>query len=98
VFVMGNFIGALAQVANIVLTVYMWIIIISALISWVNPDPNNPVVQFLRRASEPVLKPIRKTLGLKMAIDISPIIALLIIIFLQSFLVRTLAEIGHRMQ
>ena len=97
-FVVGNFLGAIAQILDIALTVYMWIIILSALISWVNPDPNNPIVQFLRKASEPVLRPIRKMMGLRLTIDLSPIIAILIILFLQSFVVRTLAQMGHRMQ
>ncbi len=97
-FVLGNFINALAQILSIALTVYMWIIIISALISWVNPDPYNPVVRFLRGASEPVLKPIRKALGLKLQIDISPIIAILVIMFLQYFIVGSLIDLGHRMR
>ncbi|MCK4911388.1 MAG: YggT family protein [Thermodesulfovibrionales bacterium] len=97
-FAVGNFLGAIAQILDIALTVYMWIIILSALISWVNPDPNNPIVQFLRKASEPVLRPIRKMMGLRLTIDLSPIIAILIIIFLQSFVVRTLAQMAQRMQ
>jgi len=97
-FIVGNFLNALAQIINIALTVYMWIIIISALISWVNPDPYNPVVRFLRGASEPVLRPIRKTMGLKMAIDISPIIAILGIMFLQYFVVATIIDLAHRMK
>ncbi len=97
-FVLGNLINALAQIVSLALTVYMWIIIVSALISWVNPDPYNPVVKFLRKASEPVLKPIRNTLGLKMQIDISPIIALLAIMFLQNFVVASLIDLAHRMK
>jgi YggT family protein len=97
-FVMGNFILALAQILHFALNIYMWIIIISALISWVNPDPYNPVVRFLRTASEPVLRPIRKALGLRMAIDISPIIAILAIWFLDAFVVGTLTDLAHRMK
>ncbi len=97
-FVLGNFINALAQILSVALTVYMWIIIISALISWVNPDPYNPVVRFLRAASEPVLRPIRKALGLKMQIDISPIVAILVIMFLQYFIVGSLIDLAHRMK
>lgn len=97
-FVLGNLLNALAQVLNFALTAYMWIIIVSALISWVNPDPYNPVVRFLRGATEPVLKPIRNSLGLKMSIDISPIIALLGIMFLQYFLVASLIDLAHRMK
>jgi YggT family protein len=80
------------------LTLYMYVIIARALISWVNPDPWNPIVQFLDRATEPVLSPIRKRLGWRMGIDISPIIAILIIIFLQLAVVQSLKDIALRMQ
>lgn len=96
-FVAGNFLQAVATVLNMILTAYMWIIIASALISWVNPDPYNPIVQFLRKATEPVLKPIRRAIGLRMAIDISPILAILAIIFLQQFLVMSLMQLAQRL-
>ena len=69
-----------------------------ALVSWVNPDPFNPIVQFLHKATEPILDPIRKILPLsfRFGIDISPIIAFLVIIFLKSFLVQTLIGIAMR--
>ena len=59
-FVLGNFLGAIAEVLNIVLTIYMWIVIISALISWVNPDPYNPIVRFLFSVTEPVFATVRR--------------------------------------
>lgn len=83
--------------AEIILTVLYWLILVRALISWVNPDPFNPVVQFLTRATEPILQPIRRFLP-PMGIDISPIIAFLAIIFLKSFLVATLFDIGMRLR
>jgi YggT family protein len=71
----------------------MWIIIGRALISWVNPDPYNPIVTFLYRATEPVLAPIRRWIPLRgMGIDISPIIVILVIYFLQMFLVKTMIQ------
>ncbi|MBM4123039.1 MAG: YggT family protein [Nitrospira sp.] len=97
-FVAGNVLSAAAVVVDWVLTLYMYVIIARALISWVNPDPWNPIVQFLDRATEPVLSPIRKRLGWKMGIDISPIIAILIIIFLQLAVVQSLKDIALRMQ
>ncbi len=97
-FVFGNVLVGLAKVLDIVLNIYMWIIIIRALISWVNPDPYNPIVQILTRMTEPVLRPIRKLVPpYKVGIDFSPLIAVLIIIFLQYALVDTLLRIGRSM-
>ncbi|WP_447977843.1 YggT family protein [Candidatus Nitrospira bockiana] len=96
-FVIGNVLQAIAVVLDYLLWFYMWIIIARALISWVNPDPWNPIVQFLQRVTEPVLYPIRRRLGFAMGIDLSPIIALLIIIFLQLALVQSLKDLAFRM-
>ncbi|MCX5840982.1 MAG: YggT family protein [Deltaproteobacteria bacterium] len=93
-FVLENLIFALAKIIDIGLTIYMWIIIGRALISWVNPDPYNPIVTFLYRATEPVLAPIRRWIPLRgMGIDISPIIVIMIIYFLQMFLVKTMIQL-----
>src|SRR3989338_7833714 len=96
-FVLGNLIVAVAQVISLILFVYYWLILIRALISWVSPDPFNPIVQFLYRTTDPILNPIRRLLP-PMAIDISPIIAFLAILFFKSFLVATLMEIGYSMR
>lgn len=97
-FVLGNFIIALARVIEIVLTLYMWIIIFRAVISWVNPDPYNKIVILLYRATEPVLQPIRRRLPFNNAgIDFSPIIVILVIIFLQYFLVESIIQLAHRL-
>jgi len=98
VFVLANLIDASATVIYYLLTIYMWIIIIRSLISWVNPDPYNPIVRFLYQATEPVLYPIRRRLPFMGGIDLSPIIVLLIIIFLQVFLVKTLNELALRLR
>ncbi|RLB06507.1 MAG: YggT family protein [Deltaproteobacteria bacterium] len=96
-FVFGNLILALATVVNIVLTIYMWIVIARALVSWVSPNPYNPIVQFLYRATEPVLWRVRKYLPLwGMGIDFSPLVVILIIYFLKLFVVRTLIQIAYR--
>lgn len=98
-FVLGNIIIGFARVLDAVLSVYMVIIFIRALISWVSPDPHNPIVQFLQRATEPVLRPLRKLAPpWKLGIDLSPLIAILIIMFLQIALVRTLIRIGHSLE
>jgi len=98
-FVLGNFLGAIAGVLDIVLTIYMWIVIISALISWVNPDPYNPIVRFLFSVTEPVFATVRRLLPFPyMGMDFSPLIVLLIIVFMQQFLVRTLHQIAMNLQ
>jgi len=99
-FALANFLVAIAQIINIIFTILYWLILIRALISWVNPDPFNPVVQFLYKTTEPILEPIRKILpmGLRFGIDISPIIAFLVIIFFQSFFVRTLMDLSARLR
>jgi len=98
-FVLANLIDALARVIGLALTFYMWVIIARALISWVNPDPYNPVVQFLNKVTEPVLYPIRRLIGsYNIGIDLSPLIAIFIIIFLQSFLVASLHQLARQLQ
>jgi YggT family protein len=76
----------------------MWIIIIRAILSWVNPDPYNPIVRFLHQITEPVLNPIRRRLPFMGGVDISPIVVIFAIIFLQIFLVRTLSDIATRIK
>jgi YggT family protein len=96
---LGNFIMALAKLINFALSAYVWIIIGRAVISWVNADPYNPIVQFLVQATEPVLSKIRKMLPMSMGgIDLSPMILILAVVFLQSFLVPTLQQIGMSLQ
>jgi YggT family protein len=97
-FVMGNLIAAVAQVIDIALTIYMWIIIIRALISWVSPNPYNPIVRFLYRATEPVLRPVRRIIPLGgIGIDFSPVIVILVIYFLKLFVVQTLTQLALRL-
>lgn len=99
-FVLSNFLSAAAHVLDTGLTIFYWLILIRALISWVNPDPFNPLVQFLYKTTEPVLGPIRRLLPftLRFGLDISPIIAFLGIMFLKSFLVKTLLELAFRLR
>ena len=97
-FVLSNFLVALARVLDVGLTVFYWLIIIRALISWVNPDQYNPIVQFLYKTTEPILNPIRRLFPfiMRSGIDISPIIAFLVIMFLRWFLVNTLMDLAAR--
>jgi len=96
-FVFSNFLHAVAYVIEILLNIYMWIIIARALISWVNPDPYNPVVNFLYRATEPVLSRVRRIIPDLGGIDLSPLIVLLIIYFLKEFLVKSVYMVSYRM-
>jgi len=95
-FVLGNLIAAVAHIIDIALTIYLWIIVIRAVLSWVNPDPYNPIVRFLVQVTEPVLAPIRRLIPLRgMGIDLSPMIVLIAIVFLQQFLVPTLLQVSY---
>ena len=98
-FILGNFLSAAAQVLKIVLELYMWVIIIRALLSWVNPDPYNPIVQFLNSITEPVLYRVRQLIPMSsIGVDFSPIVVILVIIFLQSFLVNSIGMLATRLQ
>ena len=96
-FVVGNALLGLATVLDYALTFYTWIVIARALISWVNPDPWNPIVQFLTRATEPVLAPIRRRLGWGMGVDLSPLVVIVVIWFLQIAVVQSIKDLAVRM-
>lgn len=94
-FVAGYLVTAVANLVNLVLLAYMWIIIARAILSWVNPDPYNPVVRLLYRVTEPVLRPVRDRLPtFQMGLDLSPMVVLLGIYFLKEFLVPVLYRIA----
>ncbi|TRZ94794.1 YggT family protein [bacterium] len=99
-FIASNFVIAIARIIEILLSIMYWLILIRVLISWVNPDPHNAIVQFLYQVTEPVLNPIRRLLPftLRLGFDISPIIAFFMIIFLKSFLVSTLVDLAVRLR
>ncbi len=98
-FVLGNFITAVAKILDVVLSIYMWIVIARALISWVNPDPYNQIVQFLYRVTEPVLAPVRRWMPFKhLAIDLSPWIVILVIIFIQYFLITSMIDLAAHLR
>ncbi len=98
-FILANLIQALATVLDYLLYMYMWIIIARAVISWVNPDPYNPIVRFLFSVTEPVLFRLRRALPVfAIGIDFSPIIVFVAIIFLQQFLVQSLYEMARSLR
>ncbi len=96
-FIAANFIRALSQITGMALDLYMWVLIIRSLVSWVNPDPYNPIVQFLTKVTEPVLQPIRKLIpAYKIGVDLSPLVAILGLVFLKLFLVSSLYQLAER--
>ncbi len=97
-FVIGNFLYALAVVVDYALTIYLWVVIARAVLSWVSPDPYNPIVRFIHNVTEPVLYRIRRLLPFDLGgIDISPIIVMMAVIFLQKFLVGSLVGLSRTM-
>jgi YggT family protein len=98
-FVAANFVAALANLLDLVITVYIYVIIARALISWVSPDPYNPVVRFLYRVTEPVLRPIRYRMpSLAIGLDLSPMILILVLYFVKSFVVASLYELARELR
>ncbi|MFH2145022.1 MAG: YggT family protein [Candidatus Omnitrophota bacterium] len=100
-FILGYILDGLAAILGLALMVLYWLILIRALISWVNPDPNNPIVQFLRRATDPVLEPLRRILApltYRIHIDLSFLAAFFIIVFLQRSLVGVLFRLARMLK
>jgi YggT family protein len=96
-FALGHLIESLAYILNLALTIYMWVIIARALLSWVNPDPYNPIVRFLYTITEPVLYWVRRRVPVVFGgLDLAPLLVLLAIVFLQRFLVATLFDLARR--
>ncbi|MFW5499102.1 MULTISPECIES: YggT family protein [unclassified Maridesulfovibrio] len=90
---------AVAKVLSLVLNLYMWVVIISALITWVNPDPYNPIVRFLRSVTEPVFAKVRQYLPFVNigGFDLSPIVVLLVIQMIDIALVGNLTRLAYGM-
>jgi YggT family protein len=94
-FIAENFVVALAKILDMALSLYMWILIARAVISWVNPDPYNPIVRFLYRVTEPVLAPVRRLLPFRnLGVDLSPLVVIFVIYFLQFFLVQSMMQMA----
>lgn len=85
-------IKAFFQLLDLILTVYIWLIIARAIISWINPSPYHPVVRFLYRVTEPILSPLRKVIPPIAGLDITPLIIIFFIYFLQNFLRKLMVQ------
>ena len=96
---LGNFLVALAKILHLILTLYLWIVIIRAVLSWVNVPSLYPVILILYRLTEPVLRPFRRLIPPRRlaGIDISPIVVILIIVFVDSLIVGSLALYAQRL-
>ena len=94
-FILRHLVEALIPILDIIFTAAYWLIILRAIISWVNPDPYNPLVQFLYKATEPMLAPFRRIIpSFTIGIDVSPIFAIIVVFFLQRFLIPTLYDVA----
>ena len=97
-FVGSYLIASIANLINLVLVAYMWIIIARAVLSWVNPDPYNPIVSFLYRVTEPVLQRVRRVMPDMGGIDLSPMLIMLGIFFVQKFAINSVYELAYRLK
>ena len=94
-FIIGYLLLAVAKVLGIVLNLFMWIVVARAILSWVSPDPYNPIVRFIHNITEPVLYRIRMFMPVSFGgIDFSPIIVILGVVFLNTFIVNSLTRIA----
>lgn len=97
-YIFGYFLLALARVLDIGLQLYMWVIIAGAVLSWVSPDPYNPIVRFIHSVTEPVLYRIRRLLPVSFGgLDFSPILVIFAIIFCRTFIVNSLLSLSRSM-
>ena len=98
-FILGNFFIALAKVFDTIIPLLYWLIIIRAVISWFSPDPYNFLVQLLYKLTEPILYPFRRMIPMSnIGIDISPILAILALMFLRYFMVSSLYQLGSMLR
>lgn len=97
-FVLGNFITGVAFVVDTLLNIYFWIILIRAVMSWIQPNPYNPLVRIVYKLVDPVTYKISRMIPTRFGmIDFAPFILMILIVFLQRFLVRSLFDLGARM-
>ena len=94
-FVFANLLVAAAKVLSLALSIYMWIIIARAVLSWVSPDPYNPIVRLIHNLTEPVLYQVRRRLPVVFGgIDLAPVVVMLAILFLDHLVVASLFELA----
>ena len=98
-FVFGNLFSSIASILNLLLDLYFWVIFARAILSWIRPDPYNPIVKTIYRLVDPLTYKISRIIPTKIGmVDVAPFILMLLIVFVQKFLVATLFDIGARMK
>ena len=100
-FVLGNVLTGVAQVLYWVLQLYMWILIGRAIVSWVNADPYNPIVRFLKSVTDPPVEMVRRLLPANLRyfpLDVAFLVVFGIVIFFQYALVQTLFDVAQRLR
>ena len=96
--ILSTLIQALAQILHMIINIYIWVVIIAALITWVRPDPFNPIVQTLYRLTEPVYAWIRRYIPTVIGgIDLAPLIVIFALQFIDLFFVKLLFRLSMGM-
>lgn len=96
-FILGNLLHAVTSILGSLLSLYFWVLVIRVIMSWVNADPYNPIVRFFASVTDPVLYAVRRWLPFPTVVgmvDLTPLLLLLFIQFLQIFAVRSLADVA----
>jgi len=94
---LGNLLIAVAGLLHWVIFIFYWLLLANVILSWVSPDPRNPIVQFIYSATEPILAKVRGKLPPLGMFDLSPIVLFLALYFLDAFLVASLTGYGQEM-
>lgn len=98
-FIAGYFLTALARILDGLLFVYLWVVIIQALLSWVRPDPYSPIVRFINALVNPVTYRISRIIPTRIGMmDVSPLILIVLIEFIRYFLVPVLMRLGMQLE
>ena len=100
-FILGNLLQAVTLILNSLLTLYFWVLVIRVVMSWVNADPYNPIVRFFASVTDPVLYAVRRWLPFPTVIgmvDLTPLLLLLFIQFLQIFVIGSLSDVALRLR
>ena len=97
-FVLGNLVTAAANLIGVLINLWSFVIVVSAILSWVPIDPYNQLVRIIRRLADVLCDPIRRLVPMAgLGIDLSPLLAILVLQFTNQFLVRSLFELGARL-
>lgn len=93
--VFTTLIEAVAYILSMVINIYIWVVIIAALVSWVKPDPYNPIVQILYKLTEPLYAYIRRYIPTVISgVDLTPIVVILVLKFIDLFFVKLIFSLS----